>query len=436
MNQNDKFQIERETVNHHWALRLKMGCKAICEDKRKRAVVLIYSLVALLLLLVRPWLFIWRGNDVFSVIQRAGMGQLFPVAAVAGLFGLVVLFGTPIGWKSIQNDLRRVGLVNHAGEAPYPVATWRDKENPRVTVMEFETCGVPRSEWEDKREKLEAALNVHVAKIAEGDDKRRVLLFTAPVGCALPAVLHWQEQYLSYRDFELVLGESILGPVTVNLTQIPHILLGGSTGSGKSVLLKLLLMQCVRKNAAVCIADFKGGVDFPGAWQRKCRMIFDKADLLYFLTGLVEELERRKETFRAAGCANIGEYNGRGAVAYEHIIFACDEVAELLDKNGLSKEDKEQVSRIESKLSVIARQGRAFGIHLILAMQRPDATILTGQIRNNIDCRVCGRADSVLSQIILDSSDAADRIPKDAQGRFLMHDGTIFQGYLFDEKSL
>ena len=92
MNQNDKFQIERETVNHHWALRLKMGCKAICEDKRKRAVVLIYSLVALLLLLVQPWLFIWRGNDVFSVIQRAGMGQLFPVAAVAGLFGLVVLF--------------------------------------------------------------------------------------------------------------------------------------------------------------------------------------------------------------------------------------------------------------------------------------------------------------------------------------------------------
>lgn len=111
-------------------------------------------------------------------------------------------------------------------------------------------------------------------------------------------------------------------------------------------------------------------------------------------------------------------------------------MAELLDKNGLCKEDKEQVSRIESKLSVIARQGRAFGIHLILTTQRPDATILTGQIRNNIDCRVCGRADSVLSQIILDSSDAADRIPKDAQGRFLMHDGTIFQGYLFDEKSL
>ena len=100
----------------------------------------------------------------------------------------------------------------------------------------------------------------------------------------------------------------------------------------------------------------------------------------------------------------------------------------------LRKEQAEGVvSQIENKLSTIARQGRAFGIHMMLATQRPDANILAGQIRNNLDCRVCGRADNILSQIILDSADAADRIPKDAQGRFLMHDGTVFQAYLFDE---
>jgi len=118
------------------------------------------------------------------------------------------------------------------------------------------------------------------------------------------------------------------------------------------------------------------------------------------------------------------------------MIFACDEVAEVLDKTGRSKEDKDLIGQIESKLSVIARQGRAFGIHLLLATQRPDATILAGQIRNNIDCRVCGRADSVLSQIILDNTDAAEQIPKDAQGRFINGDGVVFQGYLFDEDRL
>ena len=76
------------------------------------------------------------------------------------------------------------------------------------------------------------------------------------------------------------------------------------------------------------------------------------------------------------------------------------------------------------------------GIHLILATQRPDAAIIPGQIRNNMDFRVCGRADSVLSSIILDNTDAADLIPKDARGRFLLHDGTIFQAYWFEESDL
>ena len=68
--------------------------------------------------------------------------------------------------------------------------------------------------------------------------------------------------------------------------------------------------------------------------------------------------------------------------------------------------------------------------------QRPGANILPGQIKNNMDFRVCGRADSVLSQIILDNTSAADQIPKDARGRFITGDGTVFQGYLFDEEQL
>ncbi len=58
--------------------------------------------------------------------------------------------------------------------------------------------------------------------------------------------------------------------------------------------------------------------------------------------------------------------------------------------------------------------------HLVSATQRPDANSLSGQIRNNIDCRVCGRADNVRSQIILDSTDAAELIPKDALGLMMV----------------
>lgn len=165
-------------------------------------------------------------------------------------------------------------------------------------------------------------------------------------------------------------------------------------------------------------------------------MCFDEDNLSQLLTGIVDELQRRKALFRGNECHNLDEYNKRTGKALQRYIFACDEVAEILDKTGLTKEQKDKVSLIESKLSVIARQGRAFGIHLILATQRPDANILSGQIRNNIDCRVCGRADNVLSQIILDSTAAAEQIPKDAAGRFLLHDGTIFQAFWLDDTEL
>lgn len=241
---------------------------------------------------------------------------------------------------------------------------------------------------------------------------------------------------LSDENFEIVLGEGYSGRVSVNISKIPHMLIGGSTGSGKSILLKLVLMQCVKKGAKIYIADFKGGVDFPPIWHTKCSLLTDEKTLYKVLVSITDELQNRKQILRTAGVANIDEYNRNAEKKLYRIVFACDEIAEVLDKTGLSKQQKDEILKIESELSIIARQGRAFGIHLVLATQRPDAAILNGQIRNNIDTRICGRADNVLSQIILDNTDASDKIAKSSQGRFLTNSGKIFQAYWFDENIL
>ena len=301
----------------------------------------------------------------------------------------------------------------------------KDKFLPRMSVSRIPVVTELKAEDKDdvifvvlRYTQLDAILDA----VSAGDD--------------LPEVLKWKDSYLSPKSFVLVLGESYTGPVTVNLAHIPHILLGGSTGSGKSVLLKLLLMQALRKGAEVYIADFKGGVDFPKVWHEKCRMCFTEEDLRYTLDQLAAVLEYRKNAFKALGCPNIDAYNETTEQPLPRLIFACDEVAEMLGKTGADNERKKLLAQIENKLSTIARQGRAFGIHLIHATQRPDATIIPSQIRNNMDFRVCGRADSVLSQIILDNTSAAEQIPKDARGRFITGDGTVFQGYLFDEGQL
>ena len=316
---------------------------------------------------------------------------------------------------------------------------WHGYQSFKPGEVTPEIChkiGVPLEVWQTKQTTIEGALDITIAKMVWAKGRKVIRVYAVPAAGDLPSLLPWQDKYLSKRNFELVLGEGITGPVTVNLAYVPHVLLGGSTGSGKSVLLKLLLMQALRKGAKVYIADFKGGVDFRAIWHQKCRMCFEEHDLLDMLTELVDKLEQRKKSFQVFGAANIDEYNEAEGTDLPRYVFACDEVAEMLDKTGLTKEQKELVSQIEGKLSTIARQGRAFGIHLILATQRPDATIIPGQIKNNIDFRVCGRADNVLSQIILDSTAAADQIPKDARGRFITRDGTVFQAFLFDEGEL
>lgn len=434
MNSQEKYIIQRKTQVKYNFYRICIGLKEIVSKRYAKIIAAIYFIAVIL----AGFYILGRSNqnmDIFDVIYMGSLRLLYPpLVIITGAFILMRL-GTPIGATTTNENLWRIGLTNHAGEAPLLLRKHREP-NSDITIMEFVPNGIPRTEWEDKQDKIETALDIYITKIEEGKNKKRLILHTVTGDCKLSKFMYWQEKYLSNNDFELVLGQSMLGKITVNLAKIPHILLGGSTGSGKSVLLKLLLMQSVKKGADVYIADFKGGVDFSPIWHTKCKIIINENNLLNILTEIVDELENRKTLLRKSGCANIGEYNEHYGKQLKRIIFACDEVAEVLDKTGLSKEAKEIVTKIEGKLSVIARQGRAFGIHLILATQRPDANILTGQIRNNIDYRICGRADNVLSQIILDNTEAADSIPKDSQGLFITHDKTIFQGFLFDEKTV
>ena len=433
MKQNDKFTLERETKRKYWWLRLKTGLFEVSHNKGKMFVVLAGVGAAIVFWIIRNNIFNFETKDIFSAMTKGLFNLAFPVWCIFGMVYLIVMLGTPFGSKKINDNLLRIGLVNHAGETPLLVRKSKDEEHSNTLILEFEANGIPPSEFEKQQAKIETALNIHIAKITQGTNKQRIVLHTVSGNRDLPKILNWQDDFLSDKSFELILGESLLGRETVNLAQIPHILLGGSTGSGKSVLLKLLIMQCTKKGALVFIADFKGAVDYPLSWYSNCRIITDAKTLLATLSQIVDVLEERKELLRKYEYVNIDEFNKVAEFTLPRMVFAVDEIAEVLDKTGLDKTSKELITQIEGKLSTIARQGRAFGIHLILATQRPDANVLCGQIKNNVDYRICGRADNVLSQIILDNANAADRIPKDAQGRFLTNEGIIFQGYLFDE---
>ncbi len=430
---NDRDLLRSKWNFKIYALYFLNGIKSISGNRRKRNFVTAYFIVFAFIYFNRFWIFGVDETLYFQNLYGFWISFAVIVLGVFIFFFIMFLIGMPTQAKSISDNLQRMGFVNSAGEAPVLLSRKQSKSNSKIMILEFLSHGIPLSEWQDNHTKIESALNIGIDRFEEGSDRRKILVYAVDGRYKLPTKICWNRQMLIKDNFTLVLGESLVEPVTVNLTKIPHILIGGSTGSGKSVLLKLLLMQCVMKGAKVFIADFKGGVDFSDVWHRKCEIITDGQTLYKELDRIVNELNNRKSLFRSRGCANIDEFNKVSTYWLDRIIFGCDEVAEMLDKTGLSKDNKAAVAEIESKLSIIARQGRAFGIHLILATQRPDANIISGQIKNNIDFRVCGRADNILSQIILDKADANDKIPKHYQGRFLTNNDTLFQAYWFDE---
>ena len=368
-------------------------------------------------------------SDLFGFIFVIMAAEI----AVVGVCAIMSLAGTPLGATRIEKELTKAGFADETGESPMLLS--RRKNGKGVTLLFF-SKQLPLTEYEKHREHLETVLNMKIISFEMGQDMRHTVIKALSLPLSNSKILPWQDCYLSDKDFELVLGEGYFGIERIDISLTPHLLIGGSSGSGKSKLLKLILMESIKKGAIIFLADFKGGVDYPTVWHQYCNIITEQSELDSQLTQILDEMERRRSLLVSSQTSNIGDYNTKAATSLPRLIVACDEIAEVLDKTGLTKEEKELVGRVESKLSTIARQGRAFGIHLVLSTQRPDAEILKGQIKNNIGYRVCGRADKILSNIILDKPDAADTITPQDQGMFLTNTDVLFQAYYVEDDCL
>lgn len=414
-------------------IRIMPGIKSIWQKKWKIIFPIFYlgimfiifeigkNLVPTFNYLSLPRLYVW----IFEVF----MAEM----TFIGILQIIILLGTPAQSMKTEQALVEIGFVDKEGKSPILLSKKKDKNG---MILEFYSSRLPFYEYEDHRAEIETAMNIKIVSVNPGKDMQHVIVKAIASGGSAPQMIMWNDSYLDHDDFILKLGESYFGDESFDLSVIPHVLIGGGSGSGKSKLLKLVLMQCIKKGAAVYLADFKGGVDYPKVWHEKCSIIVEAEKLSDQLSEILETMEDRRRQFIESGASNISEHNRKTESNMQRIIVACDEIAEVLDKTGLDKDEKTLVSQIESKFSTIARQGRAFGIHLVLATQRPDADVLKGQIKNNIGMRICGRADKVLSQIILDNTEASDKISQKDQGMFLTNMKVLFKAYYVEDDCL
>jgi S-DNA-T family DNA segregation ATPase FtsK/SpoIIIE len=208
----------------------------------------------------------------------------------------------------------------------------------------------------------------------------------------------------------IVLGRDVSGvPVYADLARMPHLLVAGATGTGKTIFLNTLISSLLYKNSTetlkFILIDPKR-VEFAlynGLPHLLCPVIHDPQRSINALKWLTGEMERRFEVFAQAGARDIGSYNDKvekdqNFELMPYIILIIDELADLMAARG---------REIEAGIVRLAQMARAVGIHLVVATQRPSVEVITGLIKANITSRITFQvASQVDSRTVIDAAGA------------------------------
>lgn len=204
---------------------------------------------------------------------------------------------------------------------------------------------------------------------------------------------------------KIALGMNVSGePISSDLTGLPHLLIAGTTGSGKSVcvnsILCCLLLNNSPANLRLIMVDPKRVelTGYNGIPHLLSPVITDTEKVVSALQWVQREMDARYHRFSQVGCRNISEYNNSQADKFPYMVVVIDELADLM---MLAPDETERA------LTRLAQLARATGIHLILATQRPSTDVVTGLIKANFPARIAfAVASNIDSRVILDQPGA------------------------------
>jgi S-DNA-T family DNA segregation ATPase FtsK/SpoIIIE len=232
----------------------------------------------------------------------------------------------------------------------------------------------------------------------------------------LRAVLESQEFLRIKAPLAIALGRDVSGtPVAADLNAMPHLLIAGATGSGKSVCIHSILSSLLFNNGPdvlrLLLVDPKRVElpDYNGVPHLVAPVVTDADQVVGALTWLTLQMDERYRAFARVGARSLKDYNrkvdrkGRPAEwrdlePYPYIVFVIDELADLMHMAP---------DKVEYYICRLAQMARATGIHLVLATQRPSVDVVTGLIKANFPARIAFSVTSQMdSRVILDTPGA------------------------------
>jgi S-DNA-T family DNA segregation ATPase FtsK/SpoIIIE len=289
---------------------------------------------------------------------------------------------------------------------------------PVVTMYEFEPApGVKMNRVVSLSEDLALALKAQSVRVSP-------LPGSAAIGIEIP---NQRREAVSLREvissevfgksesrLTIALGKDIFGnPVVADLTRMPHLLVAGATGAGKSVSLNSMIMSILYKatpdEVKMLMIDPKllelyAYDDIPHLISP---VVTNPKEAAEMLRKMVFEMERRYRLIAEKGVRNIESFNAVAAAPEERLPYIAIFVDELADLMIVS------ASEVEDSIARLAQMARASGIHLVLATQRPSVDVITGVIKANFPARIAFQVTSKIdSRTIIDTQGAEQLIGK------------------------
>jgi S-DNA-T family DNA segregation ATPase FtsK/SpoIIIE len=314
---------------------------------------------------------------------------------------------TKFGAERIQQTLKNFNINVEMGEI---------QVGPTVTQYTFKPAeGVKLSKITALNNDLALALAAHPIRIEAPIPGKSLVGIEVPN--KKPAVVRIRENLESEsfknrkNNLSIALGKDVSGKCwSTEISGMPHLLVAGSTGSGKSVCLNTIIISLLYQNnpdtLRMILVDPKR-VEFPiynGIPHLLTPVITDVTKTVYALRWAISEMDHRFDVLSKASKRNLESYNESAKEKMPYIVIIIDELADLMIAAA---------AEVEGSIIRLTQMARAVGIHLIVATQRPSVDVITGLIKANIPCRIAFSVASLMdSRTILDSAGAEKLVGK------------------------